>query len=86
VIRYTLFFLDSQGRTLRSETLDCATDAEAINALHDRGGSLRVELWREDQKILELAGGTPPRQRRGSPTRRSPPWMIAVPMKLGAGA
>ena len=53
--RYSVSFLDEHGEALRSELLDCATEAEAINALHERVGAHRVQLWLEDQTILELA-------------------------------
>ncbi|MBV8681466.1 MAG: hypothetical protein JO111_01230 [Caulobacteraceae bacterium] len=71
--RYTLSFLDDRGETLRSELLDCATEAEAINALHDRAGIHRVQLWLEDQTILELAGDARPRRPRAAHARRSSP-------------
>ncbi|HSZ53521.1 MAG TPA: hypothetical protein VK801_18285 [Caulobacteraceae bacterium] len=66
--RYTLAFLDDHGEALRSELLDCATEAEAINALHDRAGLHRVQLWLEDQTILELPGNPRPRQRHARRT------------------
>jgi hypothetical protein len=73
VTRYTLSFLDDRGQALRSELLDCTTDAEAINALNDNAGNLRVELWLEDQKILELPGDTRPRRPHACHGRRNSP-------------
>jgi hypothetical protein len=70
VSRYTLSFLNDQGEALRSELLDCATEAEAINALHDRAGLHRVQLWLEDQTILELPGDSRPRRPRARRTLR----------------
>jgi hypothetical protein len=85
VTRYTLSFLDHHGRALRYEMVDCATEAEAINALHDCAGALRVELWLDDQKLLERAGETLSRRPRGSRGRRNPPW-APVCANLRAGA
>jgi hypothetical protein len=75
VSRYTLAFLDDRGEALRSELLDCATEAEAINALHDRVGLHRVQLWLEDRTILELPGN--PRPRRPHGRRTSYPTSLA---------
>jgi hypothetical protein len=71
VSRYTLSFLDEHGEALRSELLDCATEAEAINALHDRAGLHRVQLWLEDRTILELPSALRPRRPHGAHSRRS---------------
>lgn len=71
--RYSVSFLDEHGEALRSELLDCATEAEAINALHERVGAHRVQLWLEDQTILELAEDARRRRRpQGSHSRRAP--------------
>ena len=83
--RYTLSFLDSQGRALQSESLDCATDAEAINALHDRRETRHVQLWRENQKILDVAVDTRPRRQHVRHMRRSPPWAAAISTGVSAG-
>lgn len=68
--RYSVSFLDEHGEALRSELLDCATEAEAINALHERTGAHRVQLWLEDQAILELAEDARPRRPKACYSRR----------------
>jgi hypothetical protein len=73
VSRYTVSFLDNYGEALRSELLDCATEAEAINALHERAGLHRVQLWLEDQTILELPENVRPRRPQVCHSRRSLP-------------
>ena len=69
--RYTVAFLDDRGEAFRSELLDCATEAEAINTLQDRAGQHRVQLWLEDQTILELPKTARPPRPHGPHPRRT---------------
>ena len=71
--RYTLSFSDTQGRATNVEELDCASDAEAINALHDRAWGRPAELWRGDDKILSLPGRPRPHHPRVAGPRRHAP-------------
>lgn len=50
--RYTLHFFDDDGECEEIRHLDCRSDGEAINALHDQADSRPTELWRDETPIL----------------------------------
>ena len=71
--RYTLRFFIEGGEPGGSEEIDCADDAEAINAVNDRADSRAIELWQGERMILWWpAGRHLPIRRRGGP--RPPPF------------
>jgi hypothetical protein len=63
---YTLRFFDDDGEPEETEEIDCASDAEAINAVNDRAETRSVELWLGERKILWWPARHP-RPRRSHP-------------------
>jgi hypothetical protein len=67
VSHYTLRFFGDGDESEGTEEIDCATDAEAINAVNDRAETRAVELWEGDRRILWWPA------RRRAPVRRPGP-------------
>ncbi|MBV8684655.1 MAG: hypothetical protein JO111_17405 [Caulobacteraceae bacterium] len=70
---YTLRFFVQGDEPEGSEEIDCATDAEAINAVNDRADTRAIELWQADRMILWWPA------RRRLPTRRKGPRTPFMP-------
>lgn len=82
---YSVQFFDGQGRQTAWEEIECASDAEAINAMLDAAAGRAVELWRGDRKLIwwpAEAYRTRPSPMRQRPSRRMP---IEVSLPVSGG-
>jgi hypothetical protein len=61
---YKLYYLGSHDEPQECRDLACESDAEAINALHDRDDGRPMELWQSGRKILRWPGRPSRRQTR----------------------
>lgn len=49
---YTVHLFDTEGRPTSWEEMECASEAEAINATLDTADGRAVELWRGDRRLM----------------------------------
>lgn len=49
---YSVHFFDGEGRESAWEEIECASEAEAINAILDASAGRGAELWLADRKLI----------------------------------
>ena len=49
---YSIHFFDGDGRETAWEEIECASEAEAINAMLDASAGRGAELWLADRKLM----------------------------------
>jgi hypothetical protein len=73
---YSVHFFDGEGRETAWEEIECASDAEAINATLDAAAGRAAELWFGDRRLIWWPGET--RRSRPSPGRPRAPRLAAI--------
>jgi hypothetical protein len=64
---YSVHFFDGEGRETSWEEIECASDAEAINATLDAAAGRAAELWLGDRRLIWWPGEA--HRSRPSPVR-----------------
>jgi hypothetical protein len=58
---YSVHFFDGEGRQTAWEEIECASEAEAINAMLDASAGRGAELWLTDRKLMSWPADGRPR-------------------------
>ncbi len=69
---YRLYLLNGEGRIVRAEVVECASEAEAVEVARDRArrGPYSTELWFRSRRIgYYPRGGRPPTSRSSDASR-----------------
>ncbi|HEY2048368.1 MAG TPA: hypothetical protein VGH03_03440 [Caulobacteraceae bacterium] len=73
---YSVHFFDGEGRETSWEEIECASDAEAINATLDAAAGRPAELWLGDRRLIWWPGE--PNRSRPSPARPRAPRLAVI--------